>query len=181
MKNNKGTIAILASIIFLVAFPVFAHPGHFSQASGFAMGFLHPFSGLDHLLAMLALGYWTSRIGRVWILPASFLLSMISGAFLSSSIAIPLVEWGVIGSAALLSFLALKGWRLGLAAALSVVLFSGFFHGYAHGQEIPAAASLQGFGLGFLLATSLILGMGVGMASLRSGSYKNRSANSNQL
>lgn len=145
-----------------------AHTG--GEAAGFWHGASHPFLGLDHLLAMFAIGLWAARGGghARWALPGAFIGAMILGALLAlGGFALPGVETGILVSVLLLGILVAGVYQLPLAA--SVALVSGFavFHGFAHGAEMPLAASALSYGAGFVLASLSLhlagLGLGFGM------------------
>jgi urease accessory protein len=140
-----------------------AHIVH-GEAIGFVSGFDHPISGLDHIVAMLAVGLWGAQLGRpaIWLLPVTFPLVMAFGGFLGligallpgSEIAIALS--GVCLGAAVLTEARPPLW---MAAAL-VGLF-GLFHGYAHGSELPPGQNGLLYSLGFVLATGLLHATGI--------------------
>jgi urease accessory protein len=136
----------------------FAHtiPG---QAHGFVTGFLHPLSGLDHILAMVAVGIWGSQLGRpaIWVLPVAFPLVMSFGGVLGvRGVPIPGVEIGVAASALVLGVMIALSARPPLWIAALIVGAFAIFHGHAHGTELPKAASPLTFALGFVLATGLL-------------------------
>ncbi|MBP2297672.1 HupE/UreJ family protein [Azospirillum picis] len=139
--------------------------------AGFAHGFLHPVGGLDHLLAMVAVGLWAAQRGgaAVWALPAAFVTAMIGGGLLGmAGIGLPGVELGIAGSVVALGALIAAQSRLPLPASLAAVALFALFHGHAHGAEMPEAAQPLLYGLGFALATALLHGAGVAAAlSLR--------------
>jgi urease accessory protein len=139
-----------------------AHTG--GDAHGFIAGALHPLSGVDHLLAMLAVGLLAGISGgrTRWLLPASFVVAMGTGALLGASgIYLPLIE-GVIALSLIVFGLALAAKRL-LSAPALFALTIGFavFHGHAHGTEMGVGLSATTYGIGFLLATALLHGVGV--------------------
>jgi urease accessory protein len=151
-------------LLLCLALPVtvMAHTG--GEAHSFVAGAMHPLSGLDHLLAMLAIGLLAGcASGRMrWWLPASFVAAMAMGAVLGASgVGVPLVEVGialslvVFGSALVL--------EQSLRAPALVALAAGFalFHGHAHGTEMGADLSAVPYALGFLLATALLHAVGV--------------------
>jgi len=162
--------AILLLFAVLVAGPAAAHTG--GDGAGFATGFTHPFGGLDHLLAMLAVGLWAFQQGgrAVWSLPAAFLLAMGAGFALNSiGVTLPHADAGVS-----LSVLA-----LGLALALALrpplmpaLLLTGVFalcHGFAHGTERPEVAGVVEYATGMLVATGITHGLGLLLARLSRG------------
>jgi urease accessory protein len=131
-------------------------------------GFAHPFSGLDHVLAMTAIGLWAGSLGRRAIigLPVSFLSAMVLGfwaALMESGI--PLIELGITASVLGLGLAVLLNLQPSLILAAGTCGIFGMFHGYAHGAEIPPAVSATDYGAGFLLASGLLLGSGLGLQS----------------
>lgn len=124
----------------------------------FAAGIGHPIGGLDHLLAMLAVGLWAVRDGRVdWVLPAVFMAAMLAGGTAGfAGLSLPGVETGILAS--LLAFGALVALRarLPLPAAMAVVAGFALFHGHAHGAELPEGASPLLYAAGFLAATAIL-------------------------
>lgn len=166
-KRLYSRSAILA-VLLLYAASVLAHDGAHTGAIGFAQGFSHPFSGLDHLLAMLGIGLWAAQNRRsaLWVLPLAFPLMMVLGAVLASlGVRMSLAEPGIAGSVAALGLLIAFAVRMPVWGAAVLVSLFGMFHGYAHGMEMPADAAAGMFGLGFVLATlSLhLVGVGIGL------------------
>lgn len=147
-----------------------AHPGH--GADSFLQGFAHPFSGLDHLLAMLAVGLWAARFSGLprWTLPLAFVSFMALG----TGLALPMVEPMIALSVLVLGLGAAMGSRLPLAAGAAVTALFALYHGQAHFAEIPAEASVAGFALGMLSATALLHGAGllVALQSLRARRWR---------
>jgi urease accessory protein len=150
-----------------------AHPGH-GDGGGFVHGLLHPVTGLDHVLAMVAVGMLAAHLGGralLWV-PASFLAMMVVGGALGMmAFPIPQVETGIALSVIVLGLAV--AFRLNLPTAVAAGLPGAFaiFHGYAHGAEMPAAASLISYGAGFLAATALLhlAGIGLGLLVGRAG------------
>lgn len=139
-----------------------AHTG--VAAHSFLAGALHPLGGLDHLLAMLAVGLLAGCSGgRLrWGLPASFVMAMIVGAALGASgVSVPLIEAGIALS--LVAFGAALVWKPAFRAPVLVAMTAGFalFHGHAHGTEMGADLSGALYGVGFILATALLHACGV--------------------
>ena len=138
------------------------------HGGGFAAGFGHPIFGYDHLLAMLAVGMWGAFLGApaIWLLPVTFPLVMAGGAVLGmAGLALPGVEWGIALSVVALGLAIAFAARPPLAACAALVGLFAIFHGFAHGQELPAEASPLAYAAGFVLATGLIhlLGIAVGL------------------
>jgi urease accessory protein len=139
---------------------------------GFLSGFLHPFSGIDHLLAMVSVGLWGAFLGRplIYVLPVVFPAMMVVGAIMGMfSVPMPPVELGIALSVLVLgSCIALSVKAPVWAASLVVAMFA-VFHGYAHGKELPSAADPVSYSAGFVLATGLlhISGIGLGLINER--------------
>lgn len=137
--------------------------------SAFAAGLAHPFNGLDHLVAMVAVGLWSALAARrAWLAPVAFAAALLVGALMGrSGIAVPAVEPMI--AASLLAFGLLLATRLRVAAgaAVTVVTSFAFFHGAAHGTELVggfAGAALSGM----VVATLVLHGTGLlGGALLR--------------
>jgi urease accessory protein len=131
-------------------------------------GFVHPLSGLDHVLAMSAVGLWAGSLGRRAILglPASFLSAMALGfwaALIGSGM--PMIELGITASVLGLGLAVLLNLQPSFILAAGACGLFGIFHGYAHGAEIAPAVSAADYGAGFLIASALLLGCGFGLES----------------
>lgn len=163
--SPSRTILVLALTLFA---PVaLAHPGH--SASGLLAGITHPLTGLDHLLAMLALGAWAAQLGgrALWAVPSAFLAAMAVGSMLGiAATGLPAVELGISGSVLALGLLVLFAARLPLAVGMALSAGFALFHGYAHGAEMSAGSPALAYGLGFLLATALLHLAGLGTGRL---------------
>ncbi len=155
---GAATLAALAPAAAL------AHGG--PTSGGLVAGLAHPLGGIDHLLAMVAVGLWASRQGgRFWLLiPIAFVAMMLTGgAAALAGLPLPLVELGIAGSLCLLGLAVMLDARPPLGAALAVVGALAVLHGHAHGAEIPAGATAVAYGLGFALATAGLHGLGIGL------------------
>lgn len=153
----------------LVATPALAHTGA-GTVSGFASGFGHPIGGLDHLLAMIAVGILAAQQGgkAVWLLPVSFVAMMVVGGALGmAGVGMPFVELGIVGSVIVLGAVIALGKHMPTGAAMALVGVLAIFHGHAHGTEMPVDASGFEYGLGFALATAMLhaVGLGLGLAA----------------
>ena len=145
--------------------PALAHTGH-GDVSGFVAGFLHPVGGLDHVLAMVAVGLFAAHLGRraLWAVPAAFVALMAVGAALGmNGVGVPHVETGIALSVIVLGAMLALGLTLPVGVAMGLVGFFAIFHGHAHGAELPAGASGAAYAAGFLLATAALHGAGVGV------------------
>jgi urease accessory protein len=128
-------------------------------ATGLVSGFLHPITGLDHLVAMVAVGLWGAQLGApaIWLLPITFPLVMAFGGLLGlAKVGLPFTEQAVALSAVVLGALILLRVRPPLWIAALVVAYFAIFHGYAHGLELPHAADPLAYGAGFVAATGLL-------------------------
>jgi len=140
-----------------------AHPGH-GDATGFTHGFMHPLGGLDHVLAMVAVGLFAAHLGgrALWLVPAAFVAVMAAGGALGiAGIAVPFVETGIALSVVVLGLAVALRVSVPLLAAMALVGLFAIFHGYAHGAEMPVDASGAGYAAGFLAATALLHGIGI--------------------
>ncbi len=152
--SRIGTALLLLTLPALAA----AH-AETGVAGGLVSGFLHPIFGLDHLVAMVAVGLWGAQLGRpaIWLLPITFPTLMALGGVLGVlGVPMPLVEINVALSAIVLGLMVALSARPPLwVAAILVGLFA-VFHGYAHGAELPGAANALAYGVGFVIATGLL-------------------------
>lgn len=165
-KSVKWPLAAIAS---LAAGPAFAHAGD-ALTGGFVSGFLHPLTGPDHLLAMVAVGLWGAFLGRplVYLLPVIFPTVMAVGGVLAMAGApAPPIELGIALSVVLLGAAIAAAFRAPVWLAAVLVGLFGLFHGYAHGLELPTAADPVGYSAGFVLATGLLHIIGIGLGLLK--------------
>jgi urease accessory protein len=161
MSTRVRWLLLLAGVA--IAGPVVAHEQQ-GQAAGFITGLLHPVSGLDHVVAMVAVGLWGAQLGApaIWLLPVTFPLMMACGGFLGLvGVPLPGVEIGIATSAILLGAMVALQARPPLMIAALLVAFFAIFHGHAHGTELPAGQSGLTYSLGFVVATGLLHGVGI--------------------
>ncbi len=147
-----------------------AHTGH--GASGFVHGFAHPLGGIDHVLAMVAVGLYAAVIGgrALWLILAAFLGAMaIGGALGVIGYALPHAEIGIAVSVIVLGLAVALRVSLPTLAAMALVGLFAIFHGHAHGAEMPQSLSGSEYALGFLLATAMLhaVGIALGLAAGR--------------
>lgn len=166
MTVRQGALrAGAAAAAFLAASTASAHPGH--GAEGLADGLVHPLLGTDHLLAMVAVGVWSAaafRDRRAVAPPLVFLGALAGGAALAmQGVVVQHSETGVALSVVLLAALLLLGRRVGIAVGMSLIALAGMLHGYAHGSELAAGGSALGYGLGFMTASAVLHGVGLGL------------------
>ncbi|MGV8940730.1 MAG: HupE/UreJ family protein [Lysobacter sp.] len=156
-------------VLAMVALPAVAHPEH-AGASPLLAGLSHPFSGLDHLLAMVSIGFWAASLGgrAAWCVPAAFLISTAAGFGLAlAGIVLPAVEPGIAASVLVLGVLIAWAVSLPLGASMGLAALFGVFHGQAHGTELVGAA--LAFGTGFVVATTLLHLSGIALARIGGG------------
>ena len=138
------------------------------EAYGFVTGFLHPISGADHVLAMVAVGLWGAQLGApaIWVLPIAFPLVMAMGAMFGFlGVPIPGVEYGIAASAIVLGAAVAFEMRPPLVIAALVVGCFAIFHGHAHGTELPPGQSALLYSMGFVIATGCLHAVGIGIGT----------------
>ncbi len=165
LKHPRPRAASLAAAVVLVLWSVVAGAHVASGPSGgFVSGLAHPVSGLDHVLAMVAVGLWGAQLGApaLWVLPVAFPMMMAFGGMLGLiGVPLPGVEIGIAVSAVVLGALVLGQVRLPLFAAIGVVAFFAVFHGHAHGTELEPGQNALLYSLGFVIATGMLHGVGI--------------------
>jgi urease accessory protein len=163
LQNILTTIALAA-----LALPAFAHPGHGAD-SGFVSGALHPLFGIDHLLAMVAVGIWAVQLGSraMWMVPLSFCAAMIAGAALGyAGIELPLVEPVIAISVLILGLLVVCAGKLKALHGAALIAAFALFHGAAHSAESGAGATPLVFMAGVLLTTVVLHIAGAATAAM---------------
>lgn len=159
-------LALAVTVLLAGSAPAFAHLDPGAHGS-FMAGVSHPLFGLDHILAMLAVGLWASQIGgrALWAVPAAFIGMMTAGFFLGlSGLSLPFVEPAILASVVVLGLLVAAAVKLPTTTGAMLVGAFALFHGHAHAGELGAAGALQ-FGIGFVASTALlhVAGIGLGM------------------
>jgi urease accessory protein len=148
-----------------------AHAHTLDSGGSFAGGLAHPFMGLDHLLAMIAVGLWATQWGRraAWQLPLAFVAVMAIGFGLARlGLSTPVSEPMVVASVAVLGALVAGAIRIPLGLGAALVSVFAVCHGFAHGIEMPVASSAWAYAAGFAIATASLHGVGLGLGrSLR--------------
>lgn len=175
MKRNKFLMAAACGALALGATGAQAHA--LDGAGGLAGGLAHPFIGLDHLLAMIAVGLWAAQWGgqasgqvawrAAWQIPLGFVTVMAAGFGLARlGLAMPLVEPMIVVSVAVMGLVVAGAVRLPLVASIALVSAFAVFHGFAHGVEMPPGSPAGVYAAGFVLATAALhlLGLGLGLA-----------------
>jgi urease accessory protein len=163
---------VLATLVAMAAAlgpdAALAHTGA-EHALSFASGFSHPWTGLDHMLAMVAVGLWAGLNGgrALWAWPVAFVGVMVLGGALGiAGIALPLVESGILASVVVLGLLVLVAARLPVLIGAALVSAFALLHGHAHGIELPGDAAAATYAAGFALATALLHAIGLGVTRI---------------
>jgi urease accessory protein len=180
MRRPAVIAAASAALLIVGAGAALAHPLTLAVREGdmaFAAGFLHPLTGIDHLLAMVAVGLWAGLTGgrAVLVWPAAFVCLMLAGGALGmAGVPLPLVEGAILASLVVLGLLLLSGAAVPLTpGALLVALFA-LAHGWAHGAEMPPAAATAAYAAGFTLTTAALHLCGLGLAYAARGGVGRR-------
>ena len=145
-----------------------AHPGH-DAGTGFMAGLAHPWSGMDHLITMLAVGMWGAQLGgrMRWVLPLSFISMMIAGSLLGfSGVHIGAVEQGIAASVCILGLLLATATRVPLLAGMAITGCFAVFHGYAHAADAVVSSNALLYIAGFAVSTAVLHALGFGAAML---------------
>jgi urease accessory protein len=151
----KRTLA--AAALLLTPALAFAHPGH--GDNGLVAGISHPLGGLDHLLAMLAVGLWAAQQqGRArWALPVTFVVTLLIGGLLGfAGFNLPALESGIAASVLALGLAVALAVRPPLSLAMAATAMFALFHGVAHGLELPEMSSPWTYAVGFVVATAVL-------------------------
>ncbi|MGJ4946203.1 HupE/UreJ family protein [Bradyrhizobium sp. HKCCYLS1011] len=158
----------LAAAAILLAQPALAHE-QADVGGGLAAGLLHPLTGADHLIAMVAVGIWGAQLGApaIWVLPITFPLVMAFGGVLGIlHVPLPMPEVVIALSALVLGGAVALRLKLPFAAAAAIVAVFAIFHGHAHGAELPRSANPLAYGIGFVVATGLLHLCGIVIGTL---------------
>ena len=171
MKNRLPSVGVslpgLLLFVLSLAWPVTAGahtPG--GEALGFINGIQHPISGLDHIMAMIAVGLWGAQLGTpaVWLLPVTFPMVMALGGSLGlMGVPVPGIELGIALSAIALGLAVSCEARPQLWVAALLIGFFAIFHGHAHGTELPPGANGMLYSIGFVIATGTLHATGIGI------------------
>ncbi len=175
MTGNGRTLSsrVFLSLVVAIAGLALAQPAlaheQLGVGGGLVRGLLHPLTGMDHLIAMVAVGIWGAQLGApaIWVLPITFPLVMAFGGVLGVlRIPLPMPEVVIALSALVLGVAVATRLRLPFAAAAVVVAVFAVFHGHAHGAELPSAADPLAYGVGFVVATGLLHLCGIAIGTL---------------
>lgn len=154
------------ALLLTAAGPAFAHVGHGPTAS-FTAGLGHPFGGLDHIAAMVAVGLWAALKGgrALWAWPAAFVSVMLAGGAMGMAhLPLPFVEPGILASVIALGLLVALGVDLPVGVGAVIIASFALLHGYAHGSEVEESANGALYMAGFALATAALHLAGIGFA-----------------
>jgi urease accessory protein len=175
---RRAALMMLSAVFVVAPAIALAHPGH-GDTSALMHGFAHPITGIDHVLAMVAVGLFAAQLGgrAIWLVPLGFLGVMAAaGALGMAGLRLPFAETGIALSVIVLGLAVAFRLSLPVLAAMALVGFFALFHGHAHGAEMPAAASGIPYAVGFVGATAMLhaIGVGVGLLAGRAGETLSR-------
>lgn len=168
---RKSTLSVLSTVTLLASAPLaLAHPGH---GAGVTAGLAHPLSGIDHIIAALAVGFWAMRMDRRkgWLIPAAFVATMVAAVLLPLGITASAAEAGVMASLFVLGLLAVWAFRMPLFVGIALTAVFAVFHGAAHSFEVPVNASIVGFALGLGVTTAVLCATGA-LAAIGTGAAR---------
>ncbi len=159
---------LLVTLLMLSASPAFAHVG-VGSTSSFAAGVAHPFSGLDHMTVMVAVGLWAALKGgrALWVWPAVFVgVILIGGALGMAHVELPFVEPGILASVVVLGLMVALAVDLPVWAGATIVAVFALLHGHAHGTEVAENIGGIEYMAGFAPATATLHGIGIAFAQM---------------
>ncbi len=162
------TRPVVFAAALLVAGAVLAHTFG-AHGAGFVVGFVHPLAGFDHLLAVIGVGLWAAQLGgrALWIVPSAFVGAMaLGGAIGLSGYEFSGIEQGIAASVLVLGLVIASALRMRTDLAAMLVGVFAVCHGLAHGAELPETAAPLAYAMGFVLATALLHGVGIGVGLL---------------
>ena len=169
MHQILAKAAIILTTALLFAPPALAHT-ETTAVSGLLTGLLHPLSGIDHMVAMVAVGLWGAQLGSpaIYLLPIAFPMVMAFGGILGiAGVPLPGSELMIALSAVALGTAVALRARLPVWLAMAVVSVFAVFHGYAHGVELPATADPTTYATGFVIATGTLHLVGILIGNLQ--------------
>ena len=178
---KRTHLALCAFLNCLIPVSAWAHIGQGDIGGGFVAGFAHPLLGLDHVVAMVAVGLWGAQLGRpaIWVLPVTFPIVMAFGGVLGGlGVDIPGIEIGIALSAIVLGGMVAFAAKPPLWIAGVLVGLFAIFHGHAHGAELPESANPLSYSMGFVIATGSLHAIGILIGTInrwKAGSYLLRS------
>ena len=164
---TRNALRLCAVTLVMVPFSASAHVG-VGDTHGLLHGFSHPLGGIDHVLAMIAVGIFAAHLGgrALWLVPFSFVSTIaIAGLLGMAGVWLPFVEIGIGMSVVVLGLAIAFQLNLPTLAAMGLVGFFAIFHGHAHGAEMPESVSGLAYGIGFVCATALLHAVGIGLGT----------------
>ena len=174
VRITAGGIAALGVMTCAETASAHTQPG---GAAGLLAGLAHPVSGLDHVLAMVAVGLWGAQLGApaIWVLPVAFPMTMALGGMLGlMGVPFPGIEYGIAASAILLGTAVMFEVRPAFGLAAALVAFFAIFHGHAHGTELPPGQSALLYSMGFVIATGGLHAFGIGIGAVHRWAWGQR-------
>ena len=168
--STRKSLALVSATVLIWLWPqiAMAHVDS-GEAGGFLSGVSHPISGLDHVLAMVAVGLWGAQLGRpaVWLLPVAFPMMMAFGGMLGLiGVPVPGVELGIAVSGVVLGAMVLGEVKAPLAVSIILVGIFAIFHGHAHGTELSEGQNAMLYSLGFVIGTGTLHAVGIGIGTV---------------
>lgn len=137
--------------------------------NSFITGFIHPLHGLDHLLAMLAVGLWAGQHQNktVVLAPLTFIFFMLTGWILGvNHVHLPLTEHFIMMSLIVFGSLIALSIKTNTYLAMAIIGIFAIYHGYAHGLEMSITASALKYTAGFVAATAMLHIIGIIIAKI---------------
>lgn len=157
--SQRSFLKPLPALLFIATATTASAHSETGATGGFVSGLLHPIFGLDHVVAMVAVGLWGAFLGKkaMWTLPVIFPMVMaLGGALGVTGMPLPAVEAAIALSGVILGAMVAFAVRPPLWIAGLLVGIFAIFHGHAHGTELPEAASPLTYAIGFVIATGLL-------------------------
>ena len=161
--SSRAFRLLVTAALLLAPSVAFAHPGH-GEGGSLLAGFVHPFSGIDHLLAMTAVGVIAAHLGgrALWAVPVTFVAVMaLGGMFGAAGVSLPFTEAAIALSVLVFGLVIFSGIAPPVLVSMALVGIFAIFHGHAHGAEMPVGGSGAVYGIGFMGATALLHGFGI--------------------
>jgi urease accessory protein len=157
--SNRLSPSVLIPLALLMVPTVASAHSEGGGAGGFSSGFGHPLTGLDHIVAMVAVGLWGAFLGgrAMWMLPVVFPMVMaVGGALGVLGVAVPGVETGIALSGVVMGLMVTLAARPPVWVAAVIVGVFAIFHGHAHGEEMPESSNALAYAIGFVISTGLL-------------------------
>ena len=159
MRSHVSFKLAICLFTLMISSPAFAHISEEGLKGGFISGYIHPLLGWDHVAAMVAVGIWGAFLGRraIWVLPIVFPFIMVIGGILGMlGVPVPFIVPGIALSSIIIGLAIAFKWQAPLSIASIIVGLFAIYHGYAHGQNLPAASNPIAFALGFVLGSGTL-------------------------